>query len=306
MSWTRDFVGYGDDLPHADWPGGARVALSLVLNVEEGAELAIADGDERNEATYEIVEEVKGGIDPAMMTHFEYGTRAGHGRIMRVLAAHAAPCTLSVCGRVADRVPHILRDAVARGHEVACHGYRWERHAGMDEVREAEVIGRTHAAILAATGVAPAGWHTRSASTEMTRRLLVRHGGFLYDSVAYNDDLPYVVEVEGRPHVVLPYSFDTNDMRFTGTGGFVHAEDFARYCCDAYDWLWREGADRPRMMSVGLHLRIVGRPGRIAGLDRFLAHVATKGGAWIATRAQIARHWRQVAGLPEWQAGVPG
>jgi peptidoglycan/xylan/chitin deacetylase (PgdA/CDA1 family) len=303
MSWTRNFVGYGGNLPHAGWPGGARVALSLVLNVEEGAELAIADGDERNEATYEIVEEVKGGIDPAMMSHFEYGTRAGYWRIMAVLGAYGAACTLSTCGRVAERAPQLLRDAVARGHEVACHGYRWERHAGMDEAREADVIARTHAAIAAATGVAPAGWHTRSASTEMTRRLLVRHGGFLYDSDAYNDDLPYVVEVEGAPHVVLPYSFDTNDMRFSNNGGFVHADDFARYCADAYDWLWREGGDRPRMMSVGLHLRIVGRPGRIAGLERFLAHVAAKGGAWIARRDEIARHWRSVAGLADWRPG---
>lgn len=300
MTWARDFVGYGGDLPDARWPGGARVAVSLVLNVEEGAELAIADGDERNEAVYEAVEEVKGGIDPCMMSHFEYGTRAGYWRIMDLLAAHGAPCTLSICGRVAERAPHLLRDAVARGHEVACHGYRWERHAGMEAQQEAAVIARTHAAILAATGVAPAGWHTRSASTAHTRRLLVRHGGFLYDSDAYNDDLPYVVEVEGRPHVVLPYSFDTNDMRFSNNGGFVHAADFARYCCDAFDWLWREGAERPRMMSVGLHLRIVGKPARIAGLEQFLAHVSDKGGAWIATRAQIAHHWRAVAGLPAW------
>jgi peptidoglycan/xylan/chitin deacetylase (PgdA/CDA1 family) len=301
VSWARDFVGYGGQPPAAAWPGGARVAVSLVLNVEEGAELAVADGDERNEAVYEAVEEVRGAIDPCMMSHFEYGTRAGYWRIMDLLDAHGAKVTLSVCGRVAERAPQLLRNAVARGHEIACHGYRWERHAGMDQAQEAEVIARTHAAVAAAAGVAPAGWHTRSASTANTRALLVRHGGFLYDSDAYNDDLPYVVEVEGGPHVVLPYSFDTNDMRFSNNGGFVHGADFARYCGDAFDWLWDEGATRPRMMSVGLHLRIIGRPARIAGLDAFLRHVAARGGAWLARRDQIARHWRQVAGLPDWQ-----
>jgi peptidoglycan/xylan/chitin deacetylase (PgdA/CDA1 family) len=156
-------------------------------------------------------------------------------------------------------------------------------------------------AIETACGERPIGWHTRSATSVNTRRLLIEEGGFLYDSNAYNDDLPYVVEVGGQPHVVLPYAFDTNDMRFQPGGGFIFAEDFARYCCDAFDRLAREGQTAPRMMSVGLHLRIIGRPGRIAGLERFLDHVARSGAAWIATRADIARHWRRATGLPDWE-----
>lgn len=145
--------------------------------------------------------------------------------------------------------------------------------------------------------VRPVGWHTRSAASAHTRRLVVEEGGFLYDSDAYNDDLPFVVQVSGRSHVVVPYSFDTNDMRFTNGGGFVHAVDFARYCIDAYDWLWREGARSPKMMSIGLHLRIIGKPARIAGLERFLDHVRGKGGAWLARRDQIAHHWRAIMRL---------
>ncbi len=196
--------------------------------------------------------------------------------------------------------PRGVADAVARGHEISCHGYRWETHAGMEESRERAVIARTVESIAAAAGRPPVGWHTRSAASVNTRRLLCEHGGFLYDSDAYNDDLPYVLTVAGAPHVVLPYSFDTNDMRFGPGGGFVFAEDFARYCADAFDRLWEEGAKAPKMMSVGLHLRFIGRPGRIRGLEMFLDHIARKGRAWIARRDEIAHHWRSVAGLGPW------
>ena len=187
--------------------------------------------------------------------------------------------------------------AVARGHEIACHGYRWETHSGMDEEEERRDIARTHDAIRQVAGQAAVGWHTRSAASVNTRRLLREHGGFLYDSDAYCDDLPFIDEANGVPHVILPYSFDTNDMRFNGSGGFVFGEDFARYCIDAFDCLWREGDLTPKMMSVGLHLRIIGRPGRIAGLERFLEHVGRKGGAWFARRDEIAHHWRHLMGL---------
>lgn len=296
----RDFYGYRGRLPAVEWPGGARVAVSFVLNFEEGAELALADGDERNERVYEVIEEVVGAPDPCMMSHFEYGTRAGYWRIMEVLASRGIPVTLSACGRAVERSPDLARDAITRGHEVSCHGYRWEVHAHKDESRERQDIRRTVDAITTATGKRPVGWHTRSAASPNTRRLLCETGGFLYDSDAYNDDLPYVVPVGGTPHVVLPYSFDTNDMRFGPGGGFVYGEDFARYCGDAYDWLWREGSRSPKMMSVGLHLRFIGRPGRIAGLEALLAHIAQKGGAWIARRDEIAHHWRSLVGLPEW------
>jgi len=198
---------------------------------------------------------------------------------------------VSACGRAIERLPALARDAVSRGHEISAHGWRWISHAGMAEAEEREAIQRTVAAITAATGHRPVGWHTRSAASPNTRRLLVEEGGFLYDSDAYDDDLPYRVTVCGRPHLVLPYAFDTNDMHFQQTNRHACAGDFAGYVLDAFDWLSREGARSPKMMSIGLHLRMIGRPGRIAALDRILAHLDASGVAWIATRAAIARHW---------------
>jgi allantoinase len=294
---SRDFRGYGGAPPDPRWPGGARVAVSIVVNVEEGAELALSAGDARNEGRYEVVDEVVGAVDPCMESHFQYGTRAGYWRIMALLARFGVPATVSACARALERSPWLGPDAVARGHEVACHGYRWESHAGMPEDDERSVIRRAVDAMTRVVGVRPVGWHTRSASSVNTRRLLVEEGGFRYDSDAYDDDLPYLVEVGGRPHVVVPYAFDTNDMRFQAGGGFTLAGDFAGYVTDAFDWLWREGETAPKLLSIGLHLRIVGRPGRIAALERILAHVTGHAQVWIARRDAIARHWRALHGL---------
>lgn len=292
MQSGRDFFGYGPTQPDPRWPGAARVAVSFVVNVEEGAELSVADGDERNEAVYEVTDEVRGAPDPCRDSHFEYGTRAGYWRIMRLLDEYGAPSTLNACGRAVQRSPWLAQDAVRRGHEVACHGWRWERHAGMDEAEERAAIARACAAIQAATGSPPLGWHTRSAPSANTRRLLLEHGGFLYDSDAYSDDLPFFVPVGGQRHLVLPYSFDTNDMHFhQGSQRFTTAAHFAEYVIDAFDTLWREGAETPRMLSIGLHLRMIGRPGRIAGLERVLRHMRERGGIWPARRDAIARHW---------------
>jgi allantoinase len=292
MQTGRDFLGYGARPPDPCWPGGAQVAVSFVVNVEEGAELSIADGDERNEAVYEVADEVPDVPDPCRDTHFEYGTRVGYWRIMRLLDAYGARGTLNACGRAVARSPWLAQDAMARGHEVACHGWRWERHAGMEEALERATIARASAAIEAATGAAPLGWHTRSAPSVNTRRLLLEHGGFLYDSDAYSDDLPFFVAVGDRRHLVLPYSFDTNDMHFhQGSQRFTTAAHFSEYVIDAFDQLWAEGADTPRMMSVGLHLRMIGRAGRIAGLERVLRHMKDRGNVWLARRDEIARHW---------------
>jgi allantoinase len=301
---TRDFVGYGGQPPRVRWPGDARVAVSLVLNIEEGAELALSMGDERNEAVHEVVSEVKGARDTCMESHFEYGSRAGYWRIAEILARHGIPCTLNICARAIVHTPALARHAVAAGHEISCHGYRWETHAFMDEAQERAVLARSVDTIERICGAPPTGFHAKSGASPHTRRLLVEHGGFAYDSNAYNDDLPHVVSVLGRPHVVLPYSFDTNDMRFTNQGGFVFGDDFARYGIDAFDWLWQEGATTPKMMTIGLHTRIIGRPGRIAGLDKLLTHIKSRGGAWFARRAEIAAHWRQFVGLPAWAPRV--
>lgn len=301
MTDRRDFKGWRGLSP-PKWPNGARLAVSFVVNVEEGAELSLADGDERNESTYEIKEEVVGAADLCMESHFAYGTKQGYRRIVEAFDAHDVRANFSTCGRVAQRSPWLMQDVVARGHEVSCHGWRWERLAGMDERTERVTIARSRKAIAEAAGVAPVGWHTRSSSTLSTRRLLVEHGGFLYDSDAYDDDIPRIEEIAGRPHVVLPYAFDTNDMRFQPGAGFVHAEDFARYTIAAFDRLYAEGANETRMFSVGLHLRIIGRPARIGGLEALLAHVGAHDGVWLASRAEIAHAWREAMGLEPWLA----
>ena len=298
MYMQRDFEGYRGTPPDPKWPEGARLAVSFVVNVEEGAELFVGDGDERNEPIHEITQVVQGVPDFCMASHFEYGTRAGYWRIAELLDRYGARATFSSSGRAVERNPWLVRDALERGHEISAHGWRWEGQAEMEEAAEREMIARTARAIKGACGKPPVGWHTKSSPSVNTRRLLVEHGGFAYDSDAYDDDLPYAVEVAGRSHVVLPYAFDTNDMRFQAGRGFDHAEDFARYCIDAFEWLWNEGVRSPRMMSVGLHLRIIGRPGRIAGLDRLLAAVTSREGVWIARRDEIARHWRMRMGLP--------
>jgi peptidoglycan/xylan/chitin deacetylase (PgdA/CDA1 family) len=265
--------------------------LSFVVNFEEGAEYAMSEGDDHNEAIYEVEHRLVGLPDPCLDSHFEYGTRAGWWRIMDVLDQYGAKATVSACGRAAERLPALARDALARGHEVSAHGWRWESHAGMSEEIERQRIARTVAAITAATGARPLGWHTRSASSPNTRRLLIEEGGFLYDSDAYSDDLPSTIRIGDRRHVVVPYAFDTNDMHFQGTHRFQGAADFAQYVIEAFDWLYREGETAPKMMSVGLHLRMIGRPGRIGALDRILRHISGKDRVWIARRDAIARHW---------------
>jgi peptidoglycan/xylan/chitin deacetylase (PgdA/CDA1 family) len=294
----RDFLGYGGKPPAVQWPGDARVAVSFVVNVVEGAEFSMTDGDAANEAIYEVIHAVKGRPDSCIDSHFEYGTRAGYWRIVDVLRELDVKATFSTCGLVAARLPSLVADAARRGHEVSAHGWRWESHADLAEAEERARIAKTAAAIKAATGRPPVGWHTRSATSLNTRQLLIDHGGFLYDSDAYNDDLPYFVEDAGKRHLVVPYSFDTNDMHFHHTQRFVRAHDFSEYVCDTFDWLWREGATSPKMMSVGLHLRMVGRPGRIASLEQIITHMHQKGLAWLATREEIARYWWSTFGPP--------
>jgi allantoinase len=288
---ARDFQGYGDNVPTLRWPGGAGLAVSFVLNVEEGAELSLTSGDERNESRHEVNHEVVGAPDLCMESHFEYGARVGYRRITRMLMEAGVPLTLNACARALEATPWIAQDAAANGFEICCHGWRWESHAGMDEAQERARIARSVETIRRLHGRAPVGWHTKSSASVNTRRLLVEHGGFLYDSDAYNDDLPYYLPVGGRQHLVLPYAFDTNDMRFFDSFAFARADDFAGYAIDAFECLLRESRDAPRMMSIGLHTRIIGRPGRIDGLARLIAHIKGREAAWLATREQIAQHW---------------
>jgi peptidoglycan/xylan/chitin deacetylase (PgdA/CDA1 family) len=293
----RDMLGYGAHPPNPQWPRGARVAVSLVLNFEEGAELSVAEGDTRNEAVYEVIDRLEGVQDPCLQSHFDYGTRVGWWRIMDTLARFDAPCTVSACGAAVQRLPELARDAVLRGHEVAAHGWRWESHVHMDPATEREVIARTVNTIQRVTGQRPVGWHTRSSGSIHTRVLLMEEGGFLYDSDFYGDDLPVTLKrPDGGPHVLLPYAFDTNDMQFQHTQRFARADDFAGYVIDAFDWLWREGKEQPRMMSIGLHLRMLARPARMWALERILQHMRERGKVWITRRDSIARHWLDGAG----------
>jgi peptidoglycan/xylan/chitin deacetylase (PgdA/CDA1 family) len=286
---ARDLAGYGRTPPDPAWPGGARVALSIVVNVEEGAELSIASGDERNESGPETGQLVQGAPDPCMESHFDYGARVGLWRVLDAFDVHGMKATFSCCARAVAHTPVLAAAPAARGHEISAHGWRWEMHANMTEADERTVIARTIATLAEHGGARPVGWHTKSAPSVNTRRLLLEDGGFLYDSDAYDDDLPRFHP--GTRHVILPYAFDTNDMRFRPGQGFVFAEDFSRYCIAAFDRLMAEGG---RMMSVGLHLRTIGRPARIGGLEQLLAHVAKAGDAvWVAPRRDIARHWLQ-------------
>jgi peptidoglycan/xylan/chitin deacetylase (PgdA/CDA1 family) len=288
----RDLAGYGRTPPDPAWPGGARIAVSFVVNVEEGAELSIASGDERNESGPETGQLVQGAPDPCMETHFAYGSRVAIWRVLDAFDRHGMKATFNSCARAVAATPILASEPAARGHEVSAHGWRWEMHANMDEATERAVIARTVATLAEAAGARPLGWHTKSAPSANTRRLLLEDGGFLYDSDAYDDDLPRLVPgAGGKPHVIIPYAFDTNDMRFRPGQGFVFAEDFSRYCIAAFDRLMQEGG---RMMSIGLHLRTIGRPARIGGLEQILEHIARAGDAvWVARRMDIARHWLQ-------------
>lgn len=287
----RDLAGYRHQYPNLRWPGDTGLAVSFVLNVEEGAELSLSSGDERNESRHEVNQAVEGAPDLCLQSHFDYGARVGYGRITELFQQARLPLTLNACARALEATPWIAQDAAARGYEMCCHGWRWESHAGMQEAHERALIARAVQTIQRLYGRAPVGWHTKSSPSVNTRRLLVEHGGFLYDSDAYDDDVPYYREVAGRAHLVMPYAFDTNDMKFFDPFVFSRGNDFADYVIDAFEWLLRESQHSPRMMSVGLHTRIIGRPGRIAGLARVIDHVSKRAGVWVATRESIARHW---------------
>jgi putative urate catabolism protein len=287
----RDLVGYGERPPDPQWPDGARLALSFVLNYEEGGEATPLEGDAASEAYLHEVVGAQPSVGRRSLTTesmFEFGSRAGFWRVHRISERHGFPLTVYAVGQALERNPAAARAMVEAGWEVASHGWRWIDYAGVPEEEERQHLRRAIDAIERACGVRPVGWYTGRVS-EATRRLVVEEGGFLYDSDSYADELPYWVEVGGRDHLVIPYTLDANDFKFLIPNGFVTGGQFYEYLVDSFEQLYEEGG---RMMSVGLHCRIVGRPGRSRALDRFLAHVAKRDRVWVATRAQIASHWR--------------
>jgi allantoinase len=296
--YPRDLVGYGRRPPHPRWPGDARLALQIVLNYEEGGERSILHGDPASET---FLSEIVGAEAFAGMRHltmesvYEYGSRAGFWRLMRIFEERRVPVTVFGVAMALERNPEAVAAMVAAGHEIASHGWRWISYQFVDEATERDHIRRAVDTITRLTGQAPLGWYTGRDSPN-TRRLIVEHGGFLYDADSYADDLPYWVEVEGRPHLVVPYTLDANDMRFATLAGFSSGDQFLTYLKDSFDLLYAEGESAPKMMSVGLHSRLAGRPGRAAAVARFLDHVLKHERVWICRRVDIARHW--IARLP--------
>ncbi len=297
--YPRDLIGYGRNPPHAAWPGEARIAVQFVLNYEEGGENCVLHGDKASE---QFLSEIIGA--PAfearhlsMESIYEYGSRVGVWRILREFERRNLPLTIFGVSMALERHPEATAAFVELGHEIACHGWRWIHYQNLDEATEREHMRIGVEIIKRLTGSAPEGWYTGRDSPN-TRRLVVEHGGFVYDADYYGDELPFWTEVataDGRtvPHLVVPYTLDSNDMRFATPQGFNTGEQFFQYLKDSFDVLYAEGAERPKMLSVGMHCRLLGRPGRFAALQRFLDHIERHDRVWVCRRIDIARHWAQ-------------
>ncbi|MBM3808355.1 MAG: chitin deacetylase [Acidimicrobiia bacterium] len=289
---SRDLLGYGTEPPSITWPGGARLAVNLVINYEEGAEYAFEHGDGRSDLGLLDIAQARlpaGVCDLAAESLFEYGSRVGIWRLIRLCEERRVPATVFAAALALERNVAVAEAVVRNGWDVAAHGWRWIAHTDLDEDTERDHIARAYASILRLTGQAPEGWYCRYAPSANTRRLVVEHGGFTYDSDAYNDELPYWVRVGERAHLVVPYSLTTNDAKLVG-GPLVTGRAFGDMLIDtAHELL---GEQRTRMMSVGLHARITGHPGRLVGLRRFLDHVQGHPDVWLCRRRDLALHWR--------------
>jgi len=291
--YPRDMVGYGGAPPHAAWPGGARIAVQFVLNYEEGAERSVLHGDPVSE--YFLSEmvgaaPVEGMRHIAMESLYEYGSRAGFWRLKRLFDQFGLPLTVFGVAQALERNPAAVEAMLASGWEIASHGYRWIDYQRIPEAVEREHIARAVETHTRVTGQRPLGWYQGRTSPN-TARLVVEEGGFVYDADSYADDLPYYDDRFGGPQLITPYTLDANDMRFVAPQGFNSGDQFFAYLRDTFDTLYGEGEAAPKMMSVGLHCRVAGRPGRTAALKRFLEHVVTHDHVWVARRIDIARHW---------------
>jgi putative urate catabolism protein len=299
-TYPRDLRGYGRNPPHAQWPGNARVAVQFVLNYEEGGENCVLHGDPGSE---QFLSEM--ASPPAfaarhlsMESIYEYGSRVGVWRLLREFERRGLPLTVFGVGMALERSPEVAAAFVEAGHEVACHGWRWISYQAVDEATERAHLQAALESFQRTLGQRPAGWYTGRDSPN-TRRLVADAGSFEYDSDYYGDDLPFWLQVRKTdgalaPHLVVPYTLDCNDMRFALPQGYSHGDEFFQYLRDAFDVHYAQGDEHPTMMSIGMHCRLLGRPGRLRALQRFLDHVQRHERAWITRRVDIARHWKQV------------
>ena len=296
-TYPRDLVGYGRNPPHADWPGRARIAVQFVLNYEEGGEHCVLHGDAGSEQFLSELFNAASYPDRhlSMEGIYEYGSRVGVWRFLREFERRGLPLTIFGVSMALERHPELTAAFKELGHEIACHGWRWIHYQNTPEEVEREHMRIGMEIIERLTGERALGWYTGRDSPN-TRRLVADYGGFLYDSDYYGDDLPLWTEVQKTdgstvPHLVVPYTLDTNDMRFALPQGFSHGDEFFEYLRDAFDVMYAEGEERPAMMSIGMHCRLLGRPGRFRALQRFLDHIEKHDRVWVCRRVDVARHW---------------
>jgi putative urate catabolism protein len=290
----RDFCGYGATPPDPRWPGGARVAININLNYEAGGEHSLLEGDSASEGMLNDIgfPSYPGVRSPMVESAFEYGSRCGVWRLLRIFARFGVPVSVLAVVRALERNPEVAHAMIAAGHEIVSHGYRWIDYHGVPEAIEREHIAKAVVWLTQLTGSRPLGWMTGRPGPN-TRRLLAEHGGFLYDRDSLGDELPYWVAVGGQPYLVVPYSFEMNDNRFNENHGFSKADDFFAYLKDGFDLLYEEGADQAKLMSIAIHDRLIGRPARAVGLIRFLDYVKGFEKVWFCRGIDVARHWRQ-------------
>ncbi|MEM8743229.1 MAG: allantoinase PuuE [Pseudomonadota bacterium] len=297
--YPRDLIGYGQNPPTAPWPNDARIAVQFVVNYEEGGENSILHGDEASEAFLSEITNAQpriGRRHMSMESIYEYGSRVGVWRLLNLFQREEIPITIFGIAMALDRNPAVAERAMELGYEICSHGYRWIDYKDVPEDVEREHIAKAIEIIQRLTGERPRGWYTGRTS-ENTRKLIVEDGGFLYDSDDYSDDIPFWTEVGSRQHLIIPYTLDANDMRFATPQGFNSGDQFFAYLRDAFDTLYEEGAETPRMMSVGLHCRLVGRPGRVRSLKRFIEYAKSHQNVWFCRRIDIAHHWHKTTAL---------
>ncbi len=293
--YPRDLRGYGEQPPDPKWPDNARIAVQFVLNYEEGAENCVLHGDAASEMFLsEIIgAQAYGGCRHMNMeSMYEYGARAGYWRLYRLFREYDLPVTVFAVAMALERNPGVIASMQEAGWEIASHGYRWIDYQFVDEATEREHLQRALEIHERLTGAPPEGWYLGRCSPN-SHRLAAEYGRFAYNADCYSDDLPYWDRTHGEPQLMVPYTLDVNDMRFATAQGFNTGRQFYRYLKDTFDELYREGAESPKMMSVGLHCRLAGRPGRAAAVRRFLDHVTAHDNVWIARRIDVARHWRK-------------